>query len=233
MQLTVLPRLVDQIVRYSLVADKLPPPPARICEIGIGGGWLLKALDAHGYDVHGCDKSVPQELLESPLGSRIRQTSGCQLDYPDNYFDATLSCDVLEHVSPHDRDSFLSELIRITKPGGLVVLTAFFTNTKAFRLWGVGQLLAHGSLPSWYCEHLTIPLPRHDRVLSYLQQNLEDLYSQEYQRAFNLLGMWIQCNCPGRIISSRVCDIIAKGLLHIDIFGRPTSRLYHGVKKLP
>jgi 2-polyprenyl-3-methyl-5-hydroxy-6-metoxy-1,4-benzoquinol methylase len=232
MKLKTLPRLIDQQVRYSLVAEKLPPPPARICEIGVGGGWLLSALHAYGYDVYGCDKSVPPHLSESLFADRVSETSGGRLNYPDDYFDVTFSCDVLEHVCPGDRESFLKEIIRITKPGGLVIITAFFHNTKAFRLWGAAELLLRASLPSWYCEHVTIPLPKEEETHVLLARDIEAITTQEYQRALNLLGMWIQCNAPRRRMLLRASDIIAKALLCVDIFGRPTSKLYSGTKKL-
>jgi 2-polyprenyl-3-methyl-5-hydroxy-6-metoxy-1,4-benzoquinol methylase len=231
MQLKTLPRLVDQQIRYSLIYEKLPPPPARICEIGVGGGWLISTLHEYGYDVYGCDKFVSPRLSESSIGDRISQASGSRLDYPDDYFDVTFSCDVLEHVDPSDREAFLGEIVRITKPGGLIIVTAFFHNTKAFRLWGAAELLARASLPSWYCEHITIPLPKVEETHAFLARHIEAITTQKYQRALNLLGMWIQCNAPKKRIALRASDLIAKILLRVDFFGRPTSRIYSGIKK--
>lgn len=42
------------------------------------------------------------------------------LDFPDNYFDAIISQDTVEHI--HDDDKFISEIYRVLKLGGWAVL---------------------------------------------------------------------------------------------------------------
>ena len=45
----------------------------------------------------------------------------CASQFPDDSFDATFSCDVLEHV--YDRDAALREAARTTRPGGVFLAT--------------------------------------------------------------------------------------------------------------
>jgi len=224
------PRAVDQRVRYALIQDALPPKPARVCELGVGGGWQLQTLHDQGYDVFGCDVSLKDFPANSPIRDRVKEISGSRLPFPDNHFDATYSCDVLEHVHPAERPAFLAELIRVTKPGGVVALTAFFRNTFSFRLWGVGHLLFKGTLPQWYTEHLTIPLPSEEETASFLSPRLKNFRKVQYQRALNLLGMMIQVMAPRRRIFQRLFDLPALFLLKFDFIGRTTSVFFTGTK---
>jgi ubiquinone/menaquinone biosynthesis C-methylase UbiE len=224
------PRLADQRVRYALIQSALPAKPARVCELGVGGGWQLQMLHDEGYEVFGCDVSLKDFPPTSPLRDRIKEISGSKLPFPDNYFDAAYSCDVLEHVYPAERPAFLAELIRVTKPGGVVVLTAFFRNTFAFRLWGVGHLLFKGTLPQWYTEHLTIPLPSEGETTKFFEQRLNNFRKLPYQRGFNLFAMFIQMMAPRRRMLQRLFDLPAYFILKFDFIGRTTSIFFTGTK---
>ncbi len=224
------PRSADQRVRYALIQSALPPKPARVCELGVGGGWQLHLLHEEGYDVFGCDVSLKDFPANSPIRDRVKEISGSRLPFPDNHFDATYSCDVLEHVHPAERPAFLAEMVRVTKPGGAVVMTAFFRNTFSFRLWGVGYLLFKGTLPSWYTEHLVIPLPSEAETTAFFSERLNNLRVVRYQRAMNLLAMMIQCLSPRRRILQRLFDLPAYFLLNFDFIGRTTSTFFTGIK---
>lgn len=224
------PRFADQRVRYNLILEVLPQSPARVCELGVGGGWMLQSLQEEGYDVYGCDVSLKDLPPNSPLTGRVLQTSGSRLPFPDNHFDATYSCDVLEHVFPDEREAFIRELVRITKPGGVVALTAFFRNTFAFRLWGVGHLLFRGTLPSWYTEHLTIPLPSEENTAKQLTSLLKAVRVVRYQRALNLFVMWLQCIGPRRRQLAKLFDVPTILVPSCDLFGRTTSTFFTGIK---
>jgi ubiquinone/menaquinone biosynthesis C-methylase UbiE len=224
------PRAADQRVRYALIQGALPPQPARVCELGVGGGWQLQTLHDEGYDVFGCDVSLKDFPSNSPIRDCVKEISGSKLPFPDNHFDATYSCDVLEHVHPAERPAFLAEIVRVTKPGGVVVMTAFFRNTFSFRLWGVGYLFLKGTLPSWYTEHLTIPLPSEAETTAFFSQRLTNLRVVRYQRGLNLLANWIQSMSPRQRILQPVFDLPAYFILKFDIIGRTTSTFFTGIK---
>src|SRR2546428_8393562 len=71
------------------VLAELPPPPARVLEVGCGSGALARALSAAGYDVLAIDPVAP----EGPIFRQIR------LEQPeDGEFDAVVSSRPLHHV---------------------------------------------------------------------------------------------------------------------------------------
>jgi crotonobetainyl-CoA:carnitine CoA-transferase CaiB-like acyl-CoA transferase len=99
----------------AFVRAALPPPPARVLEIGAGGGELAAALADAGYDVVAIDPAgqVP-EVLAVPLH---------ELEAPRASFDAAVAVVSLHHVEPlAESCRRLAELVR---PGGALVVDEF------------------------------------------------------------------------------------------------------------
>jgi SAM-dependent methyltransferase len=76
----------------GFVLSHLPPPQARVLEVGCGGGDLARALDATGYEVLALDPRAPE-------GAIFRQITLAELDDPGP-FDAAIAGRVLHHVHP-------------------------------------------------------------------------------------------------------------------------------------
>jgi SAM-dependent methyltransferase len=97
------------------------PAGARILDAGCGSGRNMVDLARHGT-VTGIEFSPPSVALarERDRGAVIE---GSVLDMPfdDDAFDLTLSLDVIEHLQ--DDVAALRELRRVTKPGGVLLVT--------------------------------------------------------------------------------------------------------------
>lgn len=96
----------------------------RILEVGSGTGYCLNLMRKRGYDCVGADLSenmVRQSLANYP-DIPVYLTDARKLPFLDNRFDATVSIETLRYFS--DRDSFLKEVFRVTKLGGLFFVTA-------------------------------------------------------------------------------------------------------------
>ncbi len=76
----------------EFVLTHLPPPPARVLEVGCGRGELALALSEAGYDVLAIDPHAPE-------GALFRQITLEELDDPGP-FDAIVAARVLHHVEP-------------------------------------------------------------------------------------------------------------------------------------
>jgi SAM-dependent methyltransferase len=96
-----------------------------ICDIG---GFLnpllrlfaMKSGICHMYDLILPDGALISQLAYNSLIKYERQDV-CSLVCPDDTFDVVCSISTLEHVA--NKYSALSEMIRVTKPGGLVICT--------------------------------------------------------------------------------------------------------------
>ncbi len=112
----------------ELLERILPPPPARLIDVGGGPGAYASALARRGYDVHLYD------LLDLHV-QQARQTSDAQpqhafsanvadarsLSEPDVSADAVLLLGPLYHLTERaERIEALREALRILKPGGVL-----------------------------------------------------------------------------------------------------------------
>ncbi|MBV8966855.1 MAG: class I SAM-dependent methyltransferase, partial [Mycobacteriaceae bacterium] len=80
-----------------------------------GPGYFASAFADHGMDYLGVDPDVPNQP------ANFVRASGTALPFADDAVDICLSSNVAEHVPAPWRLG--DEMLRVTKPGGLTVLT--------------------------------------------------------------------------------------------------------------
>jgi ubiquinone/menaquinone biosynthesis C-methylase UbiE len=125
-------RLTDALGRLEwdrtleILARVLPPPPARVLDVGGGPGRYSHHLTMLGYEVHLIDP-VPKHVAqarEGPLAS-AELGDALSLDHDDTTFDAVLLLGPLYHL-PDDADRLraLLEAHRVLLPGGRVAVAA-------------------------------------------------------------------------------------------------------------
>ena len=95
---------------------QLPPPPARVLDIGCGQGELTTALHVAGYEPLGIDPIAPQSDL-------FRRVLLEDLDPGEGPFDAAVAVQSLHHM--RHLGGNLDRLVALLRPGGLLVLSEF------------------------------------------------------------------------------------------------------------
>jgi SAM-dependent methyltransferase len=99
----------------TFVLHELPPPPARVLEVGCGAGDLARELAAAGYDVLAIDPDAPH-------GSIFRRTTIEELG-DAGPFDAVVASRALHHV--FDLTAALEQTAAVLRTGGAVVIDDF------------------------------------------------------------------------------------------------------------
>lgn len=138
-------------------------PDARIIDIGAGAGLLGSLLREKGYtDITAIDLSPgPPEMAGRKNSYReLRVTAlGERLGYEDNYFDAGISCGVFT-IGRAPAFAF-DELVRIIRPGGLLIFTVHITayETAGFKE-KFDELEAAGKWTMVEVSHKFRPLPK-------------------------------------------------------------------------
>ncbi len=124
-------------LEYSFALDALTAhlrPGQRFLDAGSGATPFAHALAELGVEAEACDGdsrliSQLQRLQpETIYGSKVRYSAQdlTAMSFSDDSFDAIACISVLEHIpAPHDKRA-VGELMRILKPGGLLVFTVDF-----------------------------------------------------------------------------------------------------------
>ncbi|MEA2385525.1 MAG: hypothetical protein QOH72_5496 [Solirubrobacteraceae bacterium] len=109
-----------RVLRAEL--DRLPlEPDARLLDAGCGSGRTMDELARYGR-VSGVDLSAEAVATARARGHADVCVARVEdLPFADRTFDAVTCLDVVEHT-PDDRAT-LAELLRVTRPGGLLVVT--------------------------------------------------------------------------------------------------------------
>jgi len=116
----------DEQLQRDLVIMLLGVPPrrqtGRLADVGCGTGRYFRPLVDRGFLVYGCDQSqgmLAQAAKEN--AACLFQATADKLPYKDSQFDYVISIGVLQTVC--DYELALSELVRILRPGGRLVVS--------------------------------------------------------------------------------------------------------------
>ncbi|WP_313333199.1 class I SAM-dependent methyltransferase [Sphingobium yanoikuyae] len=114
------------LTSIGTIMSLLPPAPARILDLGCGGGWTSIFLARHGYEVVGQD--IAADMIELArenaglyrVGDHLQFICGDfeSLDFQD-HFDAAIFFDSLHHAE--DEALAIRSAYRALKPGGILI----------------------------------------------------------------------------------------------------------------
>jgi ubiquinone/menaquinone biosynthesis C-methylase UbiE len=112
-------------LRFEKIMRVLPRGPRRVLEIGSGDGILARALAERGYNVIATDLSTLRltRVRRRSLGLPVNcvATDALKLPFADTSADVVVASEVIEHIP--DYFGVLSEVQRVLKPGGMLVVT--------------------------------------------------------------------------------------------------------------
>ena len=151
--------LSPDVLRFARSA--LPPAPARVLEVGAGGGELAAALIADGYDVVAIDPAS-----ETPA---VRPVALAEVDEPPASFDAAVAVVSLHHVEP--LGASLARLAELVRPGGTLAIDEFDVerlDERAAAWWLARQESDHESSPA----EVVANLREHIHLLALLRAEL-------------------------------------------------------------
>lgn len=93
----------------------------KLLDVGSGYGFFLKEMKSRGWQVEGIEVSrAGRRYAQEKWGIHVYSEPLEDITLPDNYFDAITLFYVIEHI--HDPLALLTEVKRILKPDGLILL---------------------------------------------------------------------------------------------------------------
>ncbi|MCI3953300.1 MAG: pmtA [Burkholderiales bacterium] len=125
---------VFQRSREAAIRDLDVQPGERVLEVGVGTGLCLPLYPSHcqvtGIDLSDGMLDRARELVRERNLSNVklhRMDAGA-LDFADGSFDTVVAAYVITAVPDHRQ--VMSEVIRVCRPGGRIMLLNHFTNDK-------------------------------------------------------------------------------------------------------
>jgi len=117
-----------------------------VVDVGGGGGWFTAAFRIRGAHCYLFEPDLAELYLRTAAPAGAVVADGYWLPVRDGGADVTFSSNVLEHVP--DPMGLIEEMIRVTRPGGLVYLS--FCNW--YSPWGGHEMSPWHYLGSAYAE---------------------------------------------------------------------------------
>ncbi|WP_051104785.1 class I SAM-dependent methyltransferase [Catelliglobosispora koreensis] len=106
---------VSQVLGYTELRDKV------LLDVGGGAGYFAEGFRKAGATYFGVDPDVGELGARGAVDPGMVRASGTALPFLTGCIDICYSSNVLEHVS--EPETMLSEMARVTKPGGLVYMS--------------------------------------------------------------------------------------------------------------
>jgi 2-polyprenyl-3-methyl-5-hydroxy-6-metoxy-1,4-benzoquinol methylase len=159
-------RLRETIIR------QVPREAQNILDIGCGSAWVAGYFCKKGVAVYSMDISAgnPTRALQTyPFDNHVALVADVyELPFAQNTFDCIIAAEVMEHTP--DPKLFISNLLRVLKPDGTLILTTPFQENI------VHSLCVH-------CNRLT---PHNAHLHSFNQKNITVLLQQLNIRNYKL-----------------------------------------------
>jgi SAM-dependent methyltransferase len=148
------------LIALGAIRMRLPPPPARLLDLGCGTGWTSCLFAKMGYDVVGQD-IAPDMIHYANVNKQRYQTPNVRFtvcDYEDmqfaDEFDGAVFFDCLHHAE--DERLALKMVYRALRPGGICVTHE--PGGSAIQCHGKGHASAphHGAGPGDWLSQLRL-----------------------------------------------------------------------------
>jgi len=158
--------------RLRVIASSLQNRKVRLLDCGCGAGTyvkcLRKELEIDAFGIEYLDEKVVIAKADPELSPFIRQGDLREIPFESSSFDAALLNEVLEHVP--DEGRVLSEIHRILKPGGILVV---FSPNRCFpfETHGVHLKWRDRKIPPYTPLIPYIPLPLARLVFKFWARN--------------------------------------------------------------
>ncbi len=130
----------------------------RLLDIGCGAGKYLQSMRGIGWNAEGVEFNSGAVQTCRNFGLSVFQGELHEASFPDNSFDVVTARHVIEHIP--DPGSFVEEIFRILKPGGLLILRT--PNSRALGRSWFGTNWFANEVP----RHLTLFSPENLRILA-------------------------------------------------------------------
>lgn len=179
-----------QAIAHRLAEISKDLEPEKVIDVGCGSSPNINYL--HGQKKYGVDiRKGAINFLSKRTDAILKYGSILNIPFSDNYFDLTCCIEVIEHMKGNEATKAISELVRITKTSGYVIIATPNYNSKLWKLIEkTQQVLQPGN---WVDDHYT-KLNR--KLLKELcaQYNLKEIMYEEVAKGCDMIVTYQKIN---------------------------------------
>lgn len=134
----------ERLWKARLVALLAAQQAESVLDVGCGTGTLSIALSQAGARVTGIDadgtalRIAQQKQTEADVPVHFQQADARQLPYDSGRFDRAVSSLFFHHLNAEDKARALQEMVRVTTPGGRIVIADWTRPAGWLRSMGFG-----------------------------------------------------------------------------------------------
>lgn len=177
------------LASIGFIMTLMPEPPARILDLGCGGGWTSTFYAKRGYEVVGQD--IAPDMIDLARKNGARHGLDHRLSFicsdfealdMDNQFDVAIFFDSLHHAE--DELLAIRSAYRALKPGGILIThepgdghATSPESIEAMRLYGVTErdmpprLIMQRGAEVGFTDFRVLPLPHYLQQIFYGERN--------------------------------------------------------------
>lgn len=168
----------DQYQRYRVVQAAV-----RRLRDGLKGPLSVLDLGGHAYSTDGSRTVLPIRLclpeddtfvldVQACDAPRYVRGSGTGIPFASDSFDVVVTCDTLEHIPSGERDSFVEELLRVSRDY-LILIAPFYQDVTRLAEEILDQFVSKtlGVTHPALREHLDLGLPGREELEDYLKRS--------------------------------------------------------------
>lgn len=110
--------------RINTVIKLIRARKGRLLDVGFGYGLIEENISKNTFDLYGIDISQKAvKRIKRMTKGNFKKGSILDISFQDEFFDVVLALEVLEHISPHNTFRAFSELKRVLRSGGILVVS--------------------------------------------------------------------------------------------------------------
>ncbi len=112
-------------LRKAVVESCAAPGNPKVLEVACGTGSQARYFSDRGFDYRGIDISEPMLAVARAKGMNCLAADGTSLPFRGGEFDAATVSLALHETPPVVRVALVSEMVRVVRPGGALVLADY------------------------------------------------------------------------------------------------------------
>jgi len=175
----------------------------RWLDVGCGQGYLVRECLKEGIDCYGIDISE-YAVKNAVVKDKVVYGSITDIPFEDNSFDVISAFDVIEHIHPKDTEKAFSEIYRVLKKDGFLILTMpnpcyignwiydlTHINVRPLKYWKLilkdfGFKLKVEYVPSflkyYIYQNFSVSIPIPDKVAFWLEEPIRHILGKIYSK---------------------------------------------------